>query len=322
MAKVHLTSCFLRTQGDHLRLNVLKRLRHCAAVDQSGRHELVELPEHADLIIFAELADATGFLQDIISRDGVYRRHRERSIVFNPRMKAPPVMPGIYGSAIRSWCHPGHCISSHYLETSLERDHIQPQPFGAATYLYSFCGSSKTWAGRAEILGLSDPSALLIDSAAGPKRSDAEYREQYLDTLARSKFVLCPRGIGPASLRLFEVLKAGRVPVVIADDWAQPPGPAWDTFSICVPESDVAKIPTILREHESRAEEMAARALATFESWFSTEASFGRIIEWAQMVQADRATPSAIRHRKKMRRAYRMYSAVERTKRVVRRIRQ
>ena len=34
--------------------------------------------------------------------------------------------------------------------------------------------------------------------------------------LRQSKFVICPRGVGTSSIRLFECLRAGRVPIIVA----------------------------------------------------------------------------------------------------------
>ena len=209
MARVHVASVFERTQGDSRRLNEYNRLLACVEADSIRNHDCVGSPENADLILFAELADDKGFLQDLIEADPVFRAHREISVMFNPRMKAPPKLPGIYGSALRSWCSPGHAVTSHYLETALERDHIQSMPLSEANYLYSFCGSSRTWTGRSKILRLQDDQALLIDSDAAPAASRSDYEKRYVNSLRQSRFVLCPRGIGPASLRLFEVLRAG-----------------------------------------------------------------------------------------------------------------
>ncbi|MHA1216851.1 MAG: exostosin domain-containing protein, partial [Candidatus Thorarchaeota archaeon] len=50
----------------------------------------------------------------------------------------------------------------------------------------------------------------------------AEQRTEYLESLAASRTVLCPRGAGTGSIRFFEVLSAGRIPVLISDDYELP----------------------------------------------------------------------------------------------------
>jgi len=65
--------------------------------------------------------------------------------------------------------------------------------------------------------------------------SEASYYQSIID----SKFVLCPRGGSPSSVRIFETLAAGRIPVIISDDLILPlPDIGWDKFSIRVPEKD------------------------------------------------------------------------------------
>jgi hypothetical protein len=59
----------------------------------------------------------------------------------------------------------------------------------------------------------------------GPHAStrDTGAEEQFKASLSRSVFSLCPSGTGPNSIRLWESLGAGSIPVVLADSWA-PPG--------------------------------------------------------------------------------------------------
>ena len=79
-----------------------------------------------------------------------------------------------------------------------------------------------------------------------------------------SKFVLCPRGLGTSSNRLYEVMQLGRVPVILSDDWDEPGGIPWATFSIRVSESRVAQLRAILERHAPVAAEMGARALSAW----------------------------------------------------------
>lgn len=54
------------------------------------------------------------------------------------------------------------------------------------------------------------------------KDKKAEREENYIDILSRSKIVLCPRGTGPGSIRLWEVLSSGGIPIVISDNLQLP----------------------------------------------------------------------------------------------------
>lgn len=73
-----------------------------------------------------------------------------------------------------------------------------------------------------------------------------EERTDYEDLLSRSVFSLCPRGTGPSSLRIWEALASGVVPVIIADDLQLPWGIDWHRCSIRLAENDIDSIPDLL----------------------------------------------------------------------------
>ena len=75
-------------------------------------------------------------------------------------------------------------------------------------------------------------------------------------------------------------MKAGRVPVIISDQWVAPKGPVWDSFSLRVRENEVSRIPELLNHYESQAESMGQGARKAWEEWFSKETVFHRIIDW------------------------------------------
>ena len=101
----------------------------------------------------------------------------------------------------------------------------------------------------------------------------------YADAMASARFSLCPRGVGAASIRLYESMKMGRPCVILSDAWHPNDGVDWDSFSIRVPEADVLRIPQILEEHADRAAEMGLRARAEWEKWFSEKVRFHRVVE-------------------------------------------
>jgi hypothetical protein len=53
---------------------------------------------------------------------------------------------------------------------------------------------------------------------------EAEEKE-YKDMMERSRFCLCPRGSSPSSVRFWESLQAGTIPILISDFWCLP---EWD----------------------------------------------------------------------------------------------
>jgi hypothetical protein len=83
-----------------------------------------------------------------------------------------------------------------------------------AKYLFSFVGNSSNCASlRKRILKLKHAESLLEDSSSSQSDRDVRYAE----FLSKSKFVLCPRGLGPSTWRVFETMRAQRVPV--SDEW-------------------------------------------------------------------------------------------------------
>jgi hypothetical protein len=145
---------------------------------------------------------------------------------------------------------------------------------------------------------LAHPRAYLDDTSSALPANErkpfpmVDYEQQdkmrYGDIIARSQFVLCPRGYASSTWRLYETMKAGRVPVIISDQWVPPIGPAWETCSIRVREKDIAKIPHLLEVYESRAEVMGQCARRVWEEWFSIQTVFHRIVEWCLVLKAGR----------------------------------
>lgn len=67
-----------------------------------------------------------------------------------------------------------------------------------------------------------------------------EQREQYYrDVLAKSRFSLCPSGTGPNSIRLWESIEAGAIPVILSDNLALPGEPSiWSNGCLFVKENE------------------------------------------------------------------------------------
>ena len=105
----------------------------------------------------------------------------------------------------------------------------------------------------------------------------ARFQAGFSDAIHNSFFVLYPRGIGPCSYRLFEVMQLGCAPVIIADSWVKIPGIDWNRFSISIPEAQVNLIPEILNERKQNAVEMGRLARQTWEQYFAPEVSLHHI---------------------------------------------
>jgi len=265
-------------------------------MDRFGTHRITEDPHRADLILFIEKEEIIGPFLTRSYLHRLARAHRDKTFMVNPRYKRLPLMPGVFASLHRSDHQPGRTRSGHYFEVSSNDTISYSANVMEAPYLYSFIGEAWTHPVRNSVLALNHPQAKVEDTAgidASVKQSP-QYFERYLDICKDSKFILCPRGAGPSSLRLFECLKLGRVPVIIADDWVPPAGPDWEEFSIRIAESAVASIPDRLERRVADALPMAQKARSAWENWFSAEVTFHRTVEYCLDIMEKRPRPESM----------------------------
>jgi hypothetical protein len=99
-------------------------------------------------------------------------------------------------------------------------------------------------------------------------------KRSYAEFIRKTKFILCPRGMGTSSVRLFEVLMSGRVPIIISDKYVLPTlqGPTtWQEAALFVRESQIKTIPAVVGANLTRWETMAKSARRLWEENFSDE---------------------------------------------------
>jgi hypothetical protein len=97
----------------------------------------------------------------------------------------------------------------------------------------------------------------------------AKEHAEYANVLGRSRFSLCPRGYGVGTLRFWESLGAGAIPVIIPAEEVVLPGTFdWDSCVIAIKKSDIPKINAILAsitpEQEERMREQCYEAYVQF----------------------------------------------------------
>lgn len=96
--------------------------------------------------------------------------------------------------------------------------------------------------------------------------------EFYINNLNDSKISLCPRGTGPSTIRLWEALAMGSVPMVISDDLKMPLSEKveWKEHIIVVPEADISNIEKYIPEEEELSK-MSENCIETYKKYFSEE---------------------------------------------------
>lgn len=216
-----------------------------------SRHQLVCDADVADLIVF--VGTATLDMWDLRTHSA-WKQFPRKCFVLSASDRFFPFLPGLYASVDRrffdqNWCRP-YC----YTRVSCDESFEYSERPGGARHLFSFRGNVATHPVRKAVMRLAHPSAVLTDTGAESYKS--ANRNIYRDEIKDSQFVLCPRGAGVSSFRVFECLAMGRSPVIISDDWTPPLGPAWSEFSIRVPENRVDEIPAILEKQSHNAENM------------------------------------------------------------------
>ncbi len=271
-------------------------MRENAALDRFKIHTLVDAPEEADLILFVEV-DA-GRLCEYVLRHPYVKKFREKCYMFSTDFRIIPFLPGVYTALEKSWYLPNRSRPGFYLSCSLN-PLVQFEPEGERDLLYSFMGDVTTHPVRMVLAGLNHPRGNFVDTSKESQAvmwrgSDAEravFWNRYVDVAKRSKFILCPRGLAPSSIRLFEAMCMGRVPVILSDEWVAPAGPEWSAFSIQIPEQEARNIPGILEEKEAAAGVMGLRARAEWEAYFAPDIVFHRAVELCLEIRHSRKLP-------------------------------
>lgn len=122
---------------------------------------------------------------------------------------------------------------------------------------YSFIGYDNHPV-RSELFGLRHPAGTVIIkrlqwhfNVTSTKVAESLERQknekmEYQDVMARTRYSLCPRGTGASTLRFWESLQAGAIPVLLSDDMSLPSGFDWSRCVVFIKESDVQQINTIL----------------------------------------------------------------------------
>jgi hypothetical protein len=287
--------------GDPYNRGAFRKLFESAQIDTFKKHVLTNDPSLADAILFAELFGAGPYFQAVRKHPFV-QRFREKCFLFCSNDFIIPFLPGVYASIEKSWLS-RRTRSGFYLAVSENEFLNFDRPRDDLTYLYSFLGTVDTAPVRLNLATLSHGRSFFQDTSGEDREVQTgkldfaglqRYWRRYAEVFKQSKFILCPRGLGASSVRLFDAMRMSRVPVVLSDQWVEPEGPCWNKFSLRIREADYAQIPTLLERYESKAVQMGMLARAQWEEWFSEPVCFHRVVEWCLQIKRDRRIPERI----------------------------
>lgn len=236
-------------------------------------------PAPADFIV--DLSLRHQFLHDRVFRvhpESPAARWPEKTFAWDTGDRPTGLLPGFFCSLPASL----HDRSRHLTFPYLWRynQEVRPRPLAEADHLFGFTGSISAPLRQRLFAALSPESArgraILRRTESLWTRLHADGPDpekiRYADELARCKFILCPKGNGISSIRLFETLQTGRVPVVLSDRYVFPEGVDWASCALHVPERELPRLPEILAAHESRWPAMAEAAGAVWKKHYADDA--------------------------------------------------
>lgn len=154
----------------------------------------------------------------------------------------------------------GAYVKQHYLSDVRERILTMKHPSDCVVL------NTGTWHFERAVYGggLQSSDTTVMNSAEQSSTS------QYNQLLLRSKFSLCPSGSGPNSIRLWESLAAGSIPVLLSDTLELPEHELWEHSIVRVNEVDVTKLPRTLKcISDDRIERMRDNCLKVYK-YFKT----------------------------------------------------
>jgi hypothetical protein len=208
-----------------------------------------------------------------------------RVFVFSQEDVPLPWAPGMYASLESSRIGYGqtggfYIANNHDGDAGLSND-LETARGADADLLWSFIGTLSNHPVRTRLATLERGEDAVVrdtqgysdvvrwDWSEGAKPAKRQAHAEFAALIGRSRFVVCPRGRGAGSIRLFEAMQAGRCPVIISDAWVEPPFVDWGSCSLRIAEADVEALPTFLRGRASESARLGAAAREAWENHYS-----------------------------------------------------
>lgn len=126
-----------------------------------------------------------------------------------------------------------------------------------------------------------DKSVFIGNSDLSQKK---RFRQEFIDNMVNSDYVLCCRGSGNYSFRVYETLCMGRIPVIVAPDSLLPfeSHIDWENYCLIVQESDLQSISQRVVQHYSSLSrdaylEMQVACRKIWETYLSPQGFFSHI---------------------------------------------
>ena len=133
---------------------------------------------------------------------------------------------------------------------------------------------------------------------------------EYARRIFESKFVICPKGNGVSSYRLFETLEAGRVPVIISDKFVPPKIQPDSEYMLFLKEADINKLEDFLISREPEFEQLALNVTTVFDNNFADHSKLHYIGELLEEIM-QHSTIKTYRDLKKYQRKILLFKKIQ-----------
>jgi len=153
---------------------------------------------------------------------------------------------------------------------------------GIKTYLCSFVGSFTHDIRRQMLESFKNCSSCKIVIKNWSPSVQDDQLATFIEAALQSKFLLCPRGYGLNSFRLYESFQLGCVPVIITDKLFLPWEDElnWSDFSVIIDKENVGNIKNILENiDETIYDNMLSFGQMIFSDYFTLEGVCNQIVK-------------------------------------------
>lgn len=252
----------------------------------STLHKIVSVSTHFHLQVKPESAELILYENDspeYISKTTEYKKWPGKCVVISETDLPSYFLPACYASNKKCLLGKERSITIPFLlsEFTSANPYIEQNTSDIKErFLYAFKGGSTSWVRKKLFkFNLKKEDVYIQDSSSYHhwdeddkyKTEKKRQQQEYANLLHNSSFFLCPRGAGASSIRLFEVMRAGKVPVILADNWIPVPEMPWKEFSLFVPENKLNQLDTIIRLQTSNAKAMGLVARQVWEQYCAPE---------------------------------------------------
>lgn len=269
--KIHLCSAY----AVH---NALDKLQQAAALNSA--FTVCEQPEEADAILFVEDAHFDDYLFHQLAHHPHLKQWPHKCFMYNEVDRPWGLLPGLYCSMPQWSFEPNRHRAFPYVATP-NANIEQAYKTGLskeATQLFSFVGTGCNALRRRMIqLGRAQGGSIVDTSGFNVWDCDESEKQRqgvtFTETMVQSQFVLCPRGLGTSSFRLFETMQAGKTPVIIADSWVEPNHIDW-SFAVRIKEEQLSSLGARLSSLASEAKDRGTAARAAWQRHYAPNKIF------------------------------------------------